>query len=192
MPVFFAIALIIHAGAFLFFRFALPAAEIIDTNEYSILKLVDIEEYVPPVIPPVEKKIVVVQERPDTAENIIETQEEVIEIKNSTYIVEDVKEPVYLPQHKISQIPDIPSKEVLSRIVYPPMALRQNIEAVVYLELYIDSAGLIRKIQILKNPGHGFAEAAVAALEGIQCSPARANGTPVAVRFRYPVRFTLN
>lgn len=192
MPVFFAIALILHAGAFLFLRFALPAAEIADTNEYAILKLVDIEEYVPPVIPPVEKKVALVQNRPDSAEKIIETEEEIIEIEDTNNIIEESKEPVYLPQHKISQIPTIPSKEVLSRIVYPPMALRQNIEAVVYLELYIDSEGLIRKIQILKDPGHGFAEAAVAALEGIQCSPARANGTSVAVRFRYPVRFTLN
>lgn len=192
MPIFLSLALIIHAAAFLWIRFALPPSEAVNPNEYAVLKLVDIEEYIPPVMPPLETKVSVVTNRPGASEEIVETKETVIEVADSNFIYEEHREPEYLPQHKISQIPDIPSKEVLSRIVYPPMALRQNIEAIVYLELYIDSEGNIRKIQVLKDPGHGFADAAIAALEGIRCSPARANGTPVAVRFRYPVRFTLN
>ena len=72
------------------------------------------------------------------------------------------------------------------------MAMKQGIEGVVYLELYIDEAGNIRRINVLKDPGYGFADAAVAALEGITCKPAMMNDKPVAVRFRYPVRFVLN
>ena len=106
--------------------------------------------------------------------------------------MEEKEEIEYLPQHKISAVPVIPSREVLARIVYPPMALKQGIEAVVYLELYIDSAGLIKKIKVLKDPGHGFAQAAVSALQGLSCIPANANGKNVAVKYRYPVKFTLN
>ena len=92
---------------------------------------------------------------------------------------------------KISSIPEIPTKEILSKIEYPQMALRQGNEGVVYLELFIDQNGYIRKINILKNPGFGFAEAALKALEGIVCKPAMANGKPCAVKFRYSVRFTV-
>ena len=72
------------------------------------------------------------------------------------------------------------------------MAMKQGIEGVVYLELFIDEAGNIRQVNVLKDPGYGFAEAAVQALDGIVCKPALMNDKPVAVRFRYPVRFVLS
>lgn len=101
-------------------------------------------------------------------------------------------EPTYLPQSKISEVPLIPAKEVLARIKYPVLAAQLGLEATVYLELFIDQTGLIRKVSVLKDPGNGFAAAAVAALEGVRCRPAvNGDGQPVAVRFRYPVRFTL-
>jgi protein TonB len=40
-------------------------------------------------------------------------------------------------------------------------------------------------------PDKGFGAAAVAAFKGIKGAPAEANGKPVAVRYRYPVRFEL-
>ena len=100
-------------------------------------------------------------------------------------------EPDYLPQFRITDFPVLPAKTILSKIQYPPLAARQGIEATVFLELFIDDTGKIRKITVLKDPGHGFAEAALAALRGLTCSPAMVDGQAVAVRFRYPVRFTL-
>ena len=97
----------------------------------------------------------------------------------------------FLPQFKITDPPVVPAATVLSRISYPPLAAREGIQATVYLELYVDQEGTIRKITILKDPGYGFADAATRALLGIVCQPARVNGQPVAVRFRYPVRFSL-
>lgn len=181
----------------------------VTTTDYEILKLVDIVEYVPPPKPvakpepKVEEKVVQVEDQPAAAENIIEVEEKVEEIQSQS--TEDVPEDAshnvgghvtgeieYFPQNKISKVPQLPAKEILSRIVYPAMAHRQGIEGVVYLELYIDAEGNIRKIVVLKDPGHGFAEAAVAAMEGIKCVPAQANGKNVPVRFRYPVKFKLN
>ena len=100
-------------------------------------------------------------------------------------------EPDYLPQYKITDVPVIPVKDVLAKIQYPPLAAKQGIEATVYLELLIDDTGKIRKITVLKDPGYGFADAAVSALSDMTCVPAKMNGQTVAVRFRYPVRFTL-
>lgn len=186
-PVLFLVVLLLHTAAIycINFRHDTTGNETEEFREADVFKLVDITEQLPPppAPAPAEKKIITVSNQPKAAENIVETKEEVQVIREET---------VYLPQHKISAVPVIPGSEVLSRIVYPPMALKQGIEAVVYLELFIDSEGNIKKINVLKDPGHGFAQSAVAALEGIRCIPANANGKNCAVRYRYPVKFTLN
>lgn len=182
-PALFAFVLFLHVAAIYLLNFSNhKEPETVDFREAEVFKLVDIQEVLPPPLP-AEKTVVKVAAQPKAAEKIIETKEEVQEEK---------PEIEYLPQHKISSVPIIPSREVLSRIVYPPMALKQGIEAVVYLELYIDSSGLIKKIKVLKDPGHGFAQAAVSALQGLSCIPANANGKNCAVKYRYPVKFTLN
>jgi len=98
----------------------------------------------------------------------------------------------FLSQDKVTEVPVIPDGEVRDRIDYPPLAARQGIEAVVYLELYIDEQGLVRRVNVLKDPGYGFAEAAVRAISGVMCTPAKAGGHSVAVRYRFAVRFSLN
>ena len=182
-PLIFFAVLVIHVVLLLCLNFNEGTIEKEDENYAEIFKLVDVEEFVPPPPQVVEKKQQVVIQ-PKASENVKETEEDIIEIPHN-------EEPDYLPQHKISSIPEIPTKEILSKIEYPQMALRQGNEGVVYLELFIDQNGYIRKINILKNPGFGFAEAALKALEGIVCKPAMANGKPCAVKFRYPVRFTV-
>jgi len=97
----------------------------------------------------------------------------------------------YLPSHKISVPPKIPVEQVLQNLSYPLSAKQQRIEGVVYLELYIDKEGTIRRIVVLKDPGYGLAEAAIKAFEGVRCIPAEANGIPAPVRYRYPIRFKL-
>lgn len=165
----------------------------------SIFKVVDLQEYVPPPPEPEpekkpiepEKKIEVAPQE-TLAEEIIETEKEVVEVETAAAPrTEPAPQIDYLDQHKISVRPEMPSKEILRRIEYPPLANRQRIEGVVFLELYIDKNGNIRNIVVLKDPGYGFAEAAIEALEGLTVKPAEANGIPVAVRYRYPIRFQL-
>ena len=181
-PIIFAFALLVHVAAICFFSVRQKDEEIqtVDFSQADVFKLVDVQEYVKP---PVEEKTVTVSNQPKASERIKETDSKVRQ---------EFNESDFLPQHKISAAPVIPIREVLSRIEYPPMALRQGIEAVVYLELFIDKNGAIKNIKVLKDPGHGFAEAAVAALKGIVCIPANANGKNCAVRYRYPIKFTLN
>lgn len=181
-PALFVFVFFIHAAIMYVFSFKSEDApvETVDFREAEVFKLVDVQEFVPP--PPEVKEAVTVAHQPKASETIMETKEEVRE---------EQEEILYLPQHKISSVPVIPSREILSRIEYPPMALKQGIEAVVYLELFIDNKGQIRNIKVLKDPGHGFAQAAVNAFTGITCIPAVANGKACAVKFRYPVKFTL-
>lgn len=183
MPVIFLAAILVHAAAFITLRFSMDDSAELLTDEYSVLKLVDVEELPPPAPAPADATVV---KQPKASENVIETEEKIIDADETSGDGID-----YFPQHKISVVPGIPTSEVLARIEYPPIPLRQGIEAVVYLELFIDHHGNIRRIDVLKDPGYGFAAAAIAALSGIKCRPAMANGKPVAVRFRYPVRFAV-
>lgn len=186
-------AVLVHGAAFAFIRFALPDEDAAAKESYDVFKLVDVDEYIPPpaVAPPPETAIVYNQ--PEASETVVETEKEIIETSDASYSDAGIEDEIeYVPQHKISVIPEIPTKDILARIDYPPIALRQGIEGIVYLELFIDQTGAIRKISVLKDPGFGFADAALAALAGIRCKPAMANGVPVATRFRYPVRFKIN
>ena len=63
----------------------------------------------------------------------------------------------------------------------------------VYLELFIDRQGVVRDARVLREnpPDRGFGEAAINAFKKIRGKPAEANGVPVAVRFRYNLKFQL-
>ena len=181
-PLLFSIVIAVHVIVLICVRFSIKTAVQEEEPDAEIFKLVDVEEFVPPPPPIIEKKEVVVNSV-KASENIQETEKEVVEIE---------EEIDYVPQHKISVVPEIPTKTILSKIEYPKMAMKQGIEGVVYLELFIDENGNIRRVNVLKDPGYGFAEAAIAALDGITCKPALVNDKPVAVRFRYPIRFVLS
>lgn len=193
-PIILLCVLLLHIAALVLVKFHSQVQEQQKEESYEILKLVDIEEFVPPPPPPKEEiKEVIPEETVQTAvsETVLVTEEEIIESVEDEPRTAVPQEIEYVPQHKISTIPEIPTKQILENIVYPAMALRQGLEGVVYLELFIDHEGTIRKIEVLKDPGFGFAEAAIDALKDVVCVPATANGKTVAVRFRYPVRFTL-
>lgn len=161
-------------------------------EDTTVLKTVDIREYQPPAPeppeeepePPPPEEQMIVTDQP--AEIVLETEEEVPDVPPTP-----PREPEFLPQHRISHPPEIPTEEIRSRVEYPILANRQGIEGVVYLELFIDEAGVIQRIEILREPGFGLGSAAAAAFDGITVAPAESNGRPVAVRFRYPVRFQL-
>ena len=183
-PILFSLVIAVHLIVLICVKFSVKTVEPEEELNAEIFKLVDVEEFVPPPPPPpvIEKKEVIINQV-KASENIQETEKEVVEVP------EEIE---YVPQHKISVIPEIPTKAILSKIEYPKMAMKQGIEGVVYLELFIDERGNIRRINVLKDPGYGFAEAAIEALDGVTCKPALVNNKPVAVRFRYPVRFVLS
>jgi protein TonB len=191
------VAAAVHLAFMLLVTFHLSPTQVAEREAAEVFKMVDVAEYAPP--PPKTKEIIQPEStvnvaiQAPVASEVIETEKIVVEttgpvIGNAGTDAEVID---YVPQHKISRVPVIPAQKVLDRIQYPELAAKQGIEAVVYLELHIDRNGRIRNVIVLKDPGYGFAQAAVVALEGIVCQPAAANGEAVAVKFRYPVRFTL-
>jgi periplasmic protein TonB len=187
------------------FTITVKTSEKKEREDTTIFKIVDLKEYTPPPPEPEkeeekkEEKIEVPRQEKVT-EEVLETEKEVVTVEEQTpseeseprqLPVPEQEEIEYLPQHKISVSPEMPTEEIRKNITYPELARRQKIEGVVFLELYIDQYGEIRNIVVLKDPGYGLAKAALEALKGLTVAPAQANGIPVAVRFRYPIRFSI-
>ena len=59
------------------------------------------------------------------------------------------------------------------------------------LRLTIDKSGSLSDIEVLEDPGYGFAASAISAMKNSTFHPARHNGKPVMARAILPVRFTL-
>lgn len=95
---------------------------------------------------------------------------------------------------EVSVLPALPARALRQRLHYPKDARQRGIEGVAYLQLYINSKGVVEKVEILHekpDSSYGFGIAAKNALLGLKGSPAKFNGKAVGVIFRYPVRFTL-
>jgi protein TonB len=93
----------------------------------------------------------------------------------------------------VSESPKFDEREIASGLIYPPIALRSNIEGRVILELFVDRNGVVQRITILlEDPkARGFVEAAIRAFTGKAGVPAKANGEAVSARYRYPVSFRI-
>lgn len=97
-------------------------------------------------------------------------------------------EPEFVPLPLVSSLPSFKSKVEPE---YPEEARRAGIEGLVILEVGIDQGGRVFDVTVIQAAGHGFDEAAVAAMKQSIFHPARRGSEPVAVRLRIPVRFTL-
>ncbi len=74
---------------------------------------------------------------------------------------------------------------------YPQQAMEQGIEAAVTLAVRVEETGEVGEVQVLEPAGHGFDEAAAAAVRRFRFEPARLGDKPVAVVIRFTYRFTL-
>jgi TonB family protein len=75
---------------------------------------------------------------------------------------------------------------------YPQQALvdkvKESVEVVLILEL--DATGHVKKATVETAAGHGFDEAAIAAAQKLEFSPATKNGTPVPAKIKHKYVFT--
>jgi TonB family protein len=77
--------------------------------------------------------------------------------------------------------------------IYPPMAQRAGLEAIVWINVLIDRDGKVRDVKIVKSSdtNAGFEEAAVEAAYKTTWKPAISNGQAVAVWTTYRIIFEL-
>jgi TonB family protein len=75
---------------------------------------------------------------------------------------------------------------------YPPEALAQGLTASVRLIITIAEDGSVSDVQPTEPAGHGFDEAAIAAVRQFRFSPAEVDGVPAPVQVEYVYHFTLS
>jgi protein TonB len=185
----------VHLVIIFFFVFTMSAISQEEFENARVMKVMDLAEAPPPPPPPPPED----EEIPQVeaiAENLIETDVAPVQTivahgtltSSATLSWDD-----YLPMGKISEPPRFDEREIMSTLVYPPIALRSAIEGRVILELFVDKNGIIQRITILREDpaDRGFGEAAVKAFTGKHGAPAKANGEPVSARYRYPVSFRI-
>ncbi len=90
----------------------------------------------------------------------------------------------YLVTTQVSLIKDV-------KIPYPPEARKNNIEGPVVMDIIIDQDGRVRSSTLVRGPGFGLEEAAMAAIKEFLFKPARVGEQNVAVKIRYSYRFVL-
>jgi TonB family protein len=108
-----------------------------------------------------------------------------------------VSSPPTLPTGDIvsdSEVTERARKLVGTSPTYPPDAIAQNIEldAPLPFEIVVDTGGHVERVRALAHAGHGFDEAAVAALQTFRFSPAMRDGHAVRVRMHWTVDFRFN
>ena len=198
----------VHLILIFFLAFSMTVTTQQAPENARVMRLTDFTEYVPapprPPPPPVREAENVPQVE-SIAETMIETdivpEQTVVApgtliTPGNPVVVIAAIEPTwddYLPIHRVSDPPKFDEREIMSSLVYPPIALRSSIEGRVILELFVDRNGEVQRITILQeNPKErGFGEAAVKAFTGKRGTPAMASGEPVSARYRYPVSFKI-
>ncbi|CAN5573388.1 energy transducer TonB [soil metagenome] len=77
-------------------------------------------------------------------------------------------------------------------IVYPRMAIDNNIEGIVYVTFVIDATGNVKDVKVLRGVGSGLDQEAIRVATAMpKWSPGQQRGKPVAVQYNVPVNFRL-
>lgn len=76
-------------------------------------------------------------------------------------------------------------------VIYPEEAKRAGIQGTVYLEAFINEAGIVGTVNVIQGIGGGCDEAAALAVRNTRFLPGRQKGVPVKVRMSIPIRFRL-
>lgn len=80
---------------------------------------------------------------------------------------------------------------IQSKIVYPEIAKRAGVQGRVFVKAYVDEAGKVTKVELIRGIGAGCDEAAMKAVNSVMFSPGKQRGKPVKVQVTVPVLFKL-
>lgn len=81
--------------------------------------------------------------------------------------------------------------EIRRRTPYPESAKRLGIEGTVYLELWVDTKGVVRKVVLVRSLYPALDKVAIQMAKQLQFTPAMQRDLPVAVRITFPYKFSL-
>ncbi len=105
---------------------------------------------------------------------------------------QDWAPPLQAPPPAAAPAPVLTKKPTVLKTVepvYPPEALDAKLSADVAMVIDIDATGHVAKVDVPKPVGHGFDEAAKAAVLQYLFSPAEIDGKPAAIRIEFTLHF---
>jgi protein TonB len=80
---------------------------------------------------------------------------------------------------------------IQKKIVYPEIAKRAGVQGRVYVKAYVDEAGKVSKVELIRGIGAGCDEAAMEAVHSVMFKPGKQRGKAVKVQVTVPVLFKL-
>lgn len=84
------------------------------------------------------------------------------------------------------------AKHTYSHVRYPTLARQNQIEGTVVVSFVVNKYGNVEDVEILRDIGMGCGEEVIRAIKKLDgFLPGKQNGRPVGVRFRFPVKFSL-
>ncbi|HEY1908770.1 MAG TPA: TonB family protein, partial [Myxococcaceae bacterium] len=98
------------------------------------------------------------------------------------------------PEAETPSAPTLTRAPTVERFVeapYPPEAEAQKLEGRVVLSIDISATGEVTRAEVVEPAGHGFDDAALAAIRQFRFTPAEIDGKPSAVRITYAYDFVL-
>ncbi|MEW6515503.1 MAG: energy transducer TonB [candidate division FCPU426 bacterium] len=95
---------------------------------------------------------------------------------------------LFLPFYVVEEVAAF-SRRVVP--VYPESAVKLGQAAKVVLEVYIDAAGEVKFVRVVKSGGPAFDQAAMEAVRNSGFKPARIQGRPVPIKLLIPYIFSL-
>jgi protein TonB len=107
------------------------------------------------------------------------------QIEQDLKIDDDVAPPDFVPYEKEPTV----VKKVEPK--YPDLALRAGLEGTVYVKVWVDKEGKVRKVVLLKSDAPIFEDAAIAAAKQWVFTPAVMQKGPVSVWVSIPFKFRL-
>ena len=207
-------AILLHLIIIIFVAFEVDTVIQEKALESRVIRLLDLDEILPePVRPQVQPPPPPLRQRqePDIpqveaiAEIMIETEtvpeQEIVEagaLREHVEVVHAVSsaeqtERIFTAA-QVRTTPQFDEASLAADLTYPAIALRSGIEGRVILNLLVDRAGAVQRIDVLLEdpPERGFGEAAVRVFTGRKGTPAYdANGEPVSCVIRRPVLFRI-
>jgi protein TonB len=199
-PLIFIFAAVLHLFVIFFLVFDMQKIIQEEPENARVMKLTDFDELPPPPPPPPPEPEREIQQVEAIAETMIETdippEQEVVAAGTLLTVAPVIVQPddEYLPMHLVSKAPVFNERAIAADLVYPAIARSSGIEGRVILELFVNRAGVVQSVTILREEpeGRGFGEAAVRVFTGRKAeTPAMANNEPVSIRYRYPISFRL-
>jgi protein TonB len=189
----------------LFYRpqFSLPDQKTVDFEVFEFPKTVSPNAVLNPKSPPAtqappERAVFGLNRDAITAEGAASEAAAQVKLGNTVAKEQDnlklneddpSKLPIPADEFLVTQQPRLKSEV---RILYPPEARKAGIEGRVVMDLLIDKAGKVRKVELVRGPGGGLDEAAMDAIQRFEFQPAEVQGQPVAVKIRYSYIFRLD